>query len=136
MNLLSIEEPSQPLAISCHEHPSFTKEVEKLEKKIPTIREALKSLELLLQKQFHPTSPMTVITPKNLHRITANNVYEIWKVNCLATKGLSKSQMPRIYFVKMGIRVYYLCLGTHIDNYDDAELRPIAISRAQEILGV
>ncbi|HLC49325.1 MAG TPA: hypothetical protein VJI96_03005 [Candidatus Andersenbacteria bacterium] len=135
MNSLSTEVPNSLNKAAFIRHPGFEKEVKKFSRKTTAFNEALATLERLLAVQFNPISPQIVITPKNLHRIAFSAEYELWKVNCVATKGLRKSQMPRIYFARRGAEIFFLCMGTHIDNYDDGELKAIALSRIQTFLG-
>lgn len=57
----------------------------------------------------------------------------MWKVNCFV-KGLRPNQAPRVYFALASLTAYFLCMGTHIENYDDAELRQTAFSRVEDLL--
>ena len=94
---------------------------------------ALDELKRLLEKQFDNSSP-DIIGPNSIWQVPHTGDIDMWKVIC-ATKGLKKSQSPRIYFLKHHKNIItFLCFGSHIKNYKDVELRKIAITRAKEMI--
>lgn len=136
MNFLSTEVPNSQTRAVFIRHTGFEKEVKKFTRKVKSFEEALIALERLLTVQFNPVNPQIVITPKNLHKVHASVEYELWKINCVATKGLRRSQMPRIYFARRGVEIFFLCMGGHIENYDDGKLRDLALYRVQTFFDV
>lgn len=136
MNSPSTGAPNSQTRVVFIRHTGFEKEIKSFSKKVGSFDQALSALERLLGFQFNPVNPQIVITPKNLHRVHISAEYELWKVNCVATKGLRKNQMPRIYFAKRGTEIFFLCMGTHITNYDDGQLRDMAFDRVQTFFDV
>ncbi|MFH1354217.1 MAG: hypothetical protein ABIH36_02920 [bacterium] len=136
MNSPSIGVPNSQTRVVFIRHTGFEKEVKRFTGKVRSFGEALAALERLLTVQFNPVNPQIVITPKNLHKVHVSVEYELWKVNCVATKGLRRSQMPRIYFARRGTEVFFLCMGGHIKNYDDGKLRDLALYRVQTFFDV
>jgi hypothetical protein len=122
-------------SIAFGRHGGFEKEAKKFASKHPGFDSAMGQLERLLAQQFHPTAPRTLITPKNLHCIRKEAECELWKMSCVATPGLRRAQMPRIYFYVRLKEIWFLCLGTHIENYDDDQLQRTAFTRMAELLG-
>lgn len=114
-------------------HPSFDKEFSKFERKVPLAKLALKHLEKLLSVQFHLRTPQVVISKQNLRRVDkiGRGVY-VYKV-FMAVRGLRRFQRPRIYFWLETNNICFLCMGTHIDNYNDAKLKKVAKKRIKEL---
>jgi len=111
----------------------FEKEIAALEGRFKTIRQGLRSFELLCEKQFHPTDPQRVIAPAKLHRISQNDTWSIWKIElALPDSGLRPNQFPRMWFAVKGSSLVMLCIATHIDNHDDNEMECLAHERAGE----
>lgn len=131
MSSLSTEALSSQIKVVFIRHSDFEKEVIRFSRKTKAFDEALGALQKLLAVQFNIIKPQIVISPKHLHRVRIPDEYELWKVNCVATKGLRRSQMPRIYFARREAEIFFLCMGTHIDNYDDRELRDLAFYQVQ-----
>ncbi len=131
MNLPSIEKLNSTDSFTFREHPGFTKEIKKFSRKHKTFIKALKQLSILLQTQFDKNDHRQPLGPKHLHNVSINTEYEIWKVNCVATKGLKRKQMPRIYFARRDSEIFYLCMGFHINNYQDSQLKTLAYERAE-----
>lgn len=116
-------------------HDTLAKEIIRFERKIPGLREeGFKRFERLCEKQFHPTDPQPVIGPGKLHRITQNDVWTLWKVELVVPKaGLRPNQYPRVWFAVKGAIIAFLCIATHMDNYDNSVMERIALERVSDI---
>lgn len=117
-------------------HDSLDKEITRLERsKIRPLREqGFKAFERLCQLQFHPTSPQQVIGPGKLHCITQNDAWTLWKVELVVPNaGLRPNQYPRVWFAHKGASIAFLCIGTHMENYDNSEMEQLAIERVSDI---
>lgn len=114
-------------------HPSFSKEAVVLQRRLPRFTDGLKSFKRICEVHFNPIEPRQVISPGKLHRIKVLDTYAIWKVE-LAVVNLRPNQFPRIWFAIQGSVVAFLCAGTHMDNYDDAERDRTAELLATDIL--
>ncbi|MCC6131441.1 MAG: hypothetical protein IT186_16095 [Acidobacteria bacterium] len=113
-------------------HPGFEREADRFRKKHPAFDEALDSLKRLLEKQFDPDDPVQVIA-SGLYRIEVRETETVWKVHA-HTAGLKRNQAPRVYFSQTKSSITFLAMGTHIENYDDGELRAKAMERLDEVL--
>lgn len=123
---------SEDVGISFLEHPSFSREIAKFNKKYDN-GFGYKSLKRLLEIQFHPINSQVVITPKVLRRIDNLGVnIRAFKV-IMRVKNLSSGQSPRICFLVEGNLITFLCYGSHVDDYKDGELRNLIKKRAKEI---
>lgn len=116
-------------------HDGLNNTIAALEKRrFRNLRDAFHSLEKLCQLQFNPESPKQVIAPGKLHRRTQNDIWVIWKVELMVPKsGLRPNQSPRLWFVVSGSVIAFLCLATHIDNYDDNTMDRLAEERVTDI---
>jgi hypothetical protein len=115
-------------------HDGIQKEIAALERRFRRIRDGLRAFELLCEVQFHPTNPRQVIAPAKIHRITQNDVWTIWKIELvIPDSGLRPNQYPRMWFAVKGAIIALLCISTHIDNYNDAEMDRIALSRITDL---
>lgn len=117
-------------------HDSLGKEIDHLERgKIRHLREkGFKSFERLCQLQFHPTSPQQVIGPGKLHRVTQNDTWTMWKIELIVPGvGLRPNQYPRVWFAVKGAIIAFLCMATHMDNYDNSMIERIALERVSDI---
>lgn len=116
-------------------HEGIEREIARLGRKWHGLRqEGFKRFELLCEKQFHPLSPQQVIGPGKLHRITQNDVWTMWKVELIVPNaGLRPNQYPRVWFAVKGAIISFLCIASHIDNYDDSEKEQIALERVADI---
>lgn len=116
-------------------HDAIKKEIAALERRFRKLQsEGFKRFELLCQKQFNPTRPQQVIGPGKLHRISQNDVWTLWKVEMVVpNSGLRQNQYPRVWFGVKGSVVVFLCIGTHIDNYDDGEMDRKALGRITDV---
>jgi len=114
-------------------HDGIQKEIAALERRFRTIREGLKSFERLCEVQFNPTNPRQVIAPAKLYRITQNDIWTLWKIELVVpNSGLRPNQWPRMWFVVKGAIIAFLCLSSHIDNYDDEAMDSLALSRVSD----
>jgi len=112
-------------------HESFEKEAAKLKRRF-SLDKGLESFQRLCEVQFNPVNPQQIIAPAKLHRITQNNLYAIWKIE-LVIPGLRPNQFPRMWFAVKGSHVAFLCIGSHVDNYNDNQLTEIAKERVTDI---
>lgn len=118
--------------IEFYTHPTFDREVTKLQKRFSHLEKGLQAFQRLCEKQFHPIDPHPVIAPGKIHRVTANEIWTIWKVE-LVVKNLKPNQFPRVWFAVEGSKIAFLCIGTHIDNYDNNTLDRTATARVTDI---
>lgn len=115
-------------------HPKLEKEIVALSRRFNNIKEGLESFQRLCEVQFHPTDPQRVIAPAKLHRITQNDIWTLWKIELVIPKsGLRPNQFPRMWFCVQGVRIGFLCIATHIDNYRDDDMDRIASERLNDI---
>ncbi len=116
-------------------HDSIRKEIAALKRRFSKLEsEGFTRFELLCQKQFHPVRPQQVIGPGKLHRISQNEIWALWKVEMVVPgAGLRPNQYPRVWFGVKGDVIAFLCMGTHIDNYDDGEMDRCAKSRISDV---
>ena len=91
-----------------------------MQRRFPRFKDGLEAFKRICEIHFHPIKPEQVISPGKLHRIKALDNYTIWKIE-LAVIGLRSNQFPRMWFALKGSSLAFLCIGTHIDNYNDAE---------------
>lgn len=115
-------------------HDGIQKEIAAIERRFRRIRNGLSAFERLCEVQFHPTNPRQVIAPAKLHRITQNNIWTMWKVELvIPDSGLRPNQYPRMWFAVKGAIIVFLCISTHIDNYNDVEMDRLAFSRITDL---
>jgi len=123
--------------MSCLEfvyHDGIEKEIAALERRFHTVREGLSIFERLCEKQFHPINPQQVIAPAKLHRVSQNDIWTLWKAELIVpNSGLRPNQWPRIWFAVKGGVLVFLCVGSHVDNYDNNEMDRIASSRVGDM---
>lgn len=120
------------VGISFLEHPSFSKEIKKFNKKYDG-GIGFKSLKRLLEQHFHPTDGQIKFTPKVLRRIDRVGInIEVYKVT-MSVKGLRQGQSPRVCFRFVGNLIIFLCFGTHIKNYKDSQLKELVKKRIKEL---
>ena len=120
------------MGISFLEHPSFSREIKKFNKKYDG-GIGYKSLKRLLERHFHPTEAQVIFTPKvlrEINRLGAN--IEAYKIT-MAVKGLRQGQSPRVCFRRVGNLIVFLCFGSHIENYKDSELKELVKKRIREL---
>jgi len=99
-------------------HSCFEKEATSLKRRFPFFDSGLESFKRICEVHFNPISPKQVIAPAKLHRIKAGNNFTIWKIE-LVVKNLKPNQFPRVWFAVQGATIAFLCLASHIDNYND-----------------
>ncbi len=116
-------------------HDGFEKEIAALEKRrLQYIRTSLEGFEKLCGFHFHPTNPQPRIAPGKLHRVTQNDVWTMWKTELPVIKsGLRPNQYPRMWFGESGAVIAFLCISSHIDNYNDKEMDRLALSRVTDL---
>jgi len=114
-------------------HDDIQKEIATLEGRFRTIRDGLSAFERLCKVQFNLTNPQQVIAPAKLHRVTQKDMWTIWKIELVVpNSGLRPNQWPRMWFVVKGAIIAFLCVSSHIDNYDDERMNRLALSRASD----
>ncbi len=114
-------------------HDGIQKEIAALERRFRTLRDGLSIFERLCDTQFNPTNPKQVIAPAKLHRVKQNDVWTLWKVELvIPNSGLRPNQWPRMWFVVKGSIIAFLCISSHIDNYNDEEKNKLALSRVED----
>lgn len=115
-------------------HPKLESEIAALERRFSNLKEGLQSFQRLCEVQFHPANPQRIIAPAKLHRITQNDIWELWKVELVIPKsGLRPNQFPRLWFCVQGAKIGFLCIATHIDNYNDKKINSRAVERLTDI---
>lgn len=116
-------------------HDGIKKEIVALERRFRTIQKAFSSFERLCEVQFNPLNPKQVISPAKLHRINQNDIWTLWKVELVVPDcGLRPNQYPRMWFVVKGATIIFLCISTHMDNYNDKEVTDLALSRITDFI--
>ena len=114
-------------------HDGIKKEIAALERRFRTIHDGLATFERLCEKQFNPKNPQQIIAPAKLHRIKQNDLWTIWKIELLIpNSGLRPNQWPRMWFVVKGGMIAFLCICSHIDNYNDQTMDQVALSRVSD----
>src|SRR3989344_306477 len=115
-------------------HDGIQKEIAALGRRFRRIRDGFAAFERLCEVQFHPTNPKQVIAPAKLHSITQNDIWTMWKVELvIPDSGLRPNQYPRMWFAVKGAIIAFLCISTHIDNYNDEEMSRLALSRITDL---
>ena len=114
-------------------HSNIKEEITDIERKFRTIRDGLSALERLCEVQFNPINPQRIIAPAKLHRITQNDTWTLWKVELvIPNSGLRPNQLPRLWFVVKGTIIAFLCISSHIDNYNDEKMDSLALARVAD----
>ncbi|MBI5621673.1 hypothetical protein HY933_02285 [Candidatus Falkowbacteria bacterium] len=115
-------------------HDGIQKEIAAIKKRrLPNIEQDFNSIERLCQVQFDPNNPRQVIAPTKLHRIKQNDVWVLWKIElAVRNTNLKPNQWPRLWFVVRGATIVFLCIASHIDNYNDEEKNNLALSRLSD----
>jgi len=115
-------------------HERLTKEIEKFAQKHQTVQAGFAAFELLCQTQFNPENPKQIIAPSKLHRVNQGGVTTLWKVELVLPKsGLRPNQFPRVWFAVEGSTIAFLCIATHVDNYDDNTMNNVALARMSDL---
>lgn len=116
-------------------HDGIKKEISVFEKKFRGIKNGLSIFERLCEVQFNPTNPQQVIAPAKLHRVTQNDIWIMWKIELvIPNSGLRPNQYPRMWFVVKGAIIVFLCISSHIDNYNDEDMNRLALSRVSDFI--
>ena len=114
-------------------HDGIQKEIAALERRFRTMRDGFSAFERLCEVQFNPTNPRQVIAPAKLHRITQNDIWTLWKTELVVpNSGLRPNQWPRMWFVVKGAIIAFLCISSHVDNYNDENMNRLAMSRVSD----
>lgn len=114
-------------------HDGIQKEIAALERRFRTIRSGLSAFERLCEVQFNPINPRQVIAPAKIHRITQNDIWTLWKTELVVpNSGLRPNQWPRMWFVVKGAIIAFLCISSHVDNYNDEDMNRLALSRVSD----
>lgn len=115
-------------------HDGIQKEIAALEeRRFRTIRGGFSAFERLCEKQFHPTNPQSAIGPGKLHRISQNDIWTLWKIELVIPhSGLRPNQFPRMWFAVKGEIIAFLCMSSHVDNYNDKDMNRRALSRVSD----
>jgi len=115
-------------------HGDFKKEIVALEKRrLRFVRKSLDGFQELCKFHFHPTAPQPRIAPGKIHRIMQNNAWTMWKTELpILESGLRPNQYPRVWFAQSGDIIAFLCISSHIDNYNDEEMNQLALSRVSD----
>lgn len=115
-------------------HDGFQKEIAAFKRRFKHMEDGLDIFRRLCEIEFNPTNPKQVIAPAKLHRVTQNNLWVLWKIEMVVPKAnLRPNQYPRVWFAVKGSIIAFLCVGTHIDNYDDGDMNKLALSRLTDI---
>jgi hypothetical protein len=115
-------------------HDGIQKEIAVLERRFRTIRDGLVVFERLCEKQFNPIDPQQVIAPAKLHRVLQTEVLVLWKIELvLPNSGLRPNQWPRLWFGIKGNVIVFLCLSSHVDNYNEEKMNRLAQSRISDL---
>lgn len=114
------------------EHPKFMKQAADFKRRFPGFDKGFTATKNIFEVHFHPTNPMQRIAPGKLHCILKSANYTVWKLE-LAVLGLKSKQWPRVWFGVSGNKIAFLCMATHIDNYDDGETTKQALSLATDL---
>lgn len=101
-------------------HPLFERDAVKINERFPFF-DGLHSFKKICEVHFDPINPRQVIAPGKLHRVEYCGSYTIWKIE-IVVKNLKPHQFPRVWFAIRGSVVVFLCLATHIDNYNNNEM--------------
>jgi hypothetical protein len=115
-------------------HPEFDRETADIIRRFRTFNDGFDSFKLICERQFDPVNPQFVIPPGKIHHRKKTELFSIWKIELvLPNSGLRPNQFPRVWFAVQGIKIAFLCVGTHMDNYSDNEMDTVAESRATDI---
>jgi hypothetical protein len=116
------------------QHDEFIVELKKVCKKYPQVDDGIERIKLLLAKQFNSQLPEEVIAPGKIHRVRADTIWTIWKVEVLVPKsGLKPKQWPRMWFGVSGEAITLLVIATHMQNYDNNAMDALALRRMTDI---
>ena len=102
------------------EHSKFTKQAADFKRRFAGFEIGFESTKKIFEEHFNPTNPVQRIAPGKLHCLLKNANFTLWKIE-MAVVGLKSKQWPRVWFAVSGSKVVFLCMSTHIDNYDDGE---------------
>ena len=120
-------------------HPQFLAELDDFIQKHAsgqtTGEQTMNYLQNLLEKHFCEHSPQ--FTPKHLGQAEGFEGYLVyWFHMVIPNAGLSRTQNPKSYFLKINNTISFLCLDSHLQNYKDEKLRKTAKKRLLEVIEV
>ena len=112
----------------------FEKEIAALERRrFRSLSDSIHKFQNVCAVHFHPATPERLINPGKLHRVTQNDSWILWKTELpLVKSGLRQNQYPRLWFVVKGSIIAFLCISSHIENYNDKEMSQLALSRVSD----
>ena len=113
------------------EHEKFNKQAADFKRRFAGFEAGFHATKNIFEVHFHPTSPVQKIAPGKLHCLLKNPNYTLWKIE-MAVAGLKSKQWPRVWFAVSGSKIAFLCMGTHIDNYDDGQQTRLAENLASD----
>lgn len=114
-------------------HDGIQKEIAVLERRFRNMRSGLSAFERLCEAQFNPTNPRQVIAPAKIHRVSQNDIWTLWKTELIVpNSGLRPNQWPRMWFAVKGAIIAFLCISSHIDNYNDERMNRLAMLRVSD----
>lgn len=118
-------------------HPKFIKELTEFTHKhsVDSFDEALVNIERLLTKHFY--SKIISFTSKHLGIAQGFSGFSVYWIHLIIpNSGISRTQQPKSYFLKLDNHISFLCLNSHIHNYKDSKLRKIAKDRLSDMVEV
>jgi hypothetical protein len=124
----------------CFVHnPLFLEELDKFIIKhcnVPSnSQETIENIQRLLTKHFF--NNYLSFTAKHLGLAQGFDGFTVyWLHLVIPESGLSRTQHPKAYFLKIESHISFLCLNSHLQNYKDSKLRKVAQTRLEDILEV
>jgi len=120
-------------------HPKFAEEltdfIERHCHSSASAEETIQNIERLLITHFY--KKILTFTPKHLGFAQEFSGFTVgWVHMVVPNSGLSRTQVPKAYFLKSDDHICFLCLDSHLQNYKDSKLRSVALDRLKEILEV
>lgn len=120
-------------------HPTFVEEIDAFIAKHGTaetsVDETLRNLEKLFTTHFYKKIP--TFTTKHLGQAQGFKGFTVFWIHMVIPNcNLSRTQFPKAYFYKTDNHISFLCLDSHLQNYKDAKLRMVAMSRLEEMVEV
>lgn len=118
-------------------HPKFLQEIDEFISKrcnsVASAEEAIGNIERLLVSHFY--NKILAFTPKHFGIAQGFGGFTVyWLHTVIPNSGLSRTQLPKAYFYKSDGHISFLCLNSHVQNYQDSKLRIIALARLQETI--
>lgn len=114
------------------EHSHFTKQAAEFNRRFSGFEQGFLATKNIFEVHFHPTNPMQRIAPGKIHCVLRNPIFAIWKLE-MAVADLKSNQWPRVWFAVSGNKIGFLCMGTHVDNYDNNKMDRLAQNLVSDI---